>query len=389
MPTADELISAETVRELAGVLEAAAPCASGWRGVAGCAAGLGGLGLSDRARLVGGAVVAEAGGGYREVAGAVRAALGRPELTGWMVWPVSEAVAAAATASGEPGDFADGLELLAALTPRLTSEFALRAFLNADLPRTLAAALAWTSSPDPAVRRLAGEGTRARLPWARRVPALTADPGVTVPVLDALYRDADPSVRRSVANHLNDLSRLDPALAAATAARWAAAPAPSTPGVVRHAMRTLVKEGDPAALALVGFHGGRADVEVVGPVLERDEVPVGGALAFTARVTNVSDAPVSLVIDYVVHHRKANGRTTPKVFKLARRTLAPGAGAELSRVHSFRPISTRVYHPGGHAVQLQVNGHRFDPAPFTLLPAGERSPRAPEGRTGDFPSGTA
>ncbi|MFJ5228656.1 DNA alkylation repair protein [Kitasatospora sp. NPDC088391] len=364
MPTADELISAETVRELAGLLRESAPRRSDWRTVAGAATALAGLGPGERARTVGGALVADAGGGWDELADAVRALLGRPELTGWMVWPVTEAVAAAATAPG--GDFADGLDLLAALTPRLTAEFALRAFLDADLDRTLAAARAWSASPDPAVRRLASEGTRPRLPWARQVPALTAAPGVTVPILDALRHDPDEVVRRSVANHLNDLSRLDPALATATAARWAADPDAATASVVRHAMRTLIKDGDPAALALVGFHGDREDLKVVGPLLDRSTVPIGGTLTFTARVTNVSAAPVSLVIDYVVHHRKANGRTTPKVFKLTRRTLAPDATTDLTRHHSFRPLTTRTYHPGEHALQLQVNGHRFDTAPFTL-----------------------
>ncbi|RKE17435.1 DNA alkylation repair protein [Streptomyces sp. TLI_171] len=367
MPTADELISAGTVHGLAAVLREAAPRASDWRAVTGSAAGLGALGLSERARTVGAAMLADVGGGYGELASAVRAALARPELTGWMIWPVSEAVATAATAPG--GDFADGLHLLAELTPRLTAEFALRGFLLADLDRSLAAALAWTRSPDPAVRRLASEGTRPRLPWARQVPALTAAPGVTLPILDALYRDEDEVVRRSVANHLNDLSRLDPGLATATAAGWARRADGATASVVRHAMRTLVKDGDPAALELVGFHGGREDLRVLGPLLERAEVPVGGALTFTARVTNVSDAPVSLVIDYVVHHRKANGRTSPKVFKLTKRNLEPGASAELTRSHSFRPISTRVYHPGEHALQLQVNGHRFDTAVFELTPA--------------------
>ena len=34
----------------------------------------------------------------------------------------------------------------------------------------------------------------------------------TLPILDALYRDESEYVRRSVANHINDISRLDPGL---------------------------------------------------------------------------------------------------------------------------------------------------------------------------------
>ncbi|MFJ6708392.1 MULTISPECIES: DNA alkylation repair protein [unclassified Streptomyces] len=376
MPTADELIGPDVVRRLAAVLQEAAPRASRWQAVADSPALLGPLGLSDRARTVGEALLADCGRDHEELARAVRRALARPELTGWMIWPVSEAVAVAATTSGTGRHFDDGLELLARLTPRLTGEFALRTFLIADLDRTLATALAWTGSPDHAVRRLASEGTRPKLPWARQVPALNRDPAVTVPVLDRLYTDASPDVRRSVANHLNDISRLDAALAAGTAARWAREPRATTGALVRHAMRTLVKQGDPAALELVGFHGGAEDLKVVGPLLAETDVPMGGDLVFTARITNVSARPVSLAVDYVVHHLKANGRPAPKVFKLAKRELAPGESADIRRSHSFRPITTRVYYPGAHAVQLQVNGHRFDLADFRLLAADGPAPRA-------------
>ncbi|MFG3023665.1 hypothetical protein ACGFZQ_34880 [Streptomyces sp. NPDC048254] len=136
-------------------------------------------------------------------------------------------------------------------------------------------------------------------------------------------------------------------------------------------MRTLVKKGEPAALELVGFHGSGEDLKVVGPLLAETDVPLGGNLVFTARITNVSNRPVSLAVDYVVHHLKANGKPAPKVFKLAKRELAPGESADVTRSHSFRPITTRVYYPGAHAVQLQVNGHRFDMADFQLLKAEE------------------
>ncbi|MFC4031199.1 DNA alkylation repair protein, partial [Streptomyces polygonati] len=369
MPTAEELISAACVRRLAEILEEAAPPRARWRAVAASSEALGPLALGQRARTVADALLAGLPGGYDELAAAVRAALERPELTGWMIWPVTEAVATAATGSDRPGDFEDGLRLLAALTSRLTGEFALRTFLDADLARTLATVRTWAGDPDPSVRRLASEGTRPRLPWARQVPGINRDPGLTGPVLDLLYRDPSEVVRRSVANHLNDVSRLDPALAVATARRWQRDPAATTPALVRHAMRTLVKQGDPAALALVGFRGERDALSVSGPEVAVREIQVGGELVFSALIRNASGEPVVLAVDYVIHYLKANGRQAPKVFKLAKRSLAPGESAELQRRHSFRPISTRLYHPGAHALELQVNGHRFGRADFLLREA--------------------
>jgi 3-methyladenine DNA glycosylase AlkC len=361
MPTAEELISVASIERLAAILRDVAPRESDWAAVRASAAALGPLGLSDRARTVRDALLRDLPGGHARLAAVVRAALERPDLTGWMVWPVTEAVAA--TATDDAAYLADGLDLLAALTPRLTGEFALRTFLIADLDRTLATALSWTGHPDAAVRRLASEGTRPRLPWARQVPALNARPAVTVPILDRLYRDPSEVVRRSVANHLNDVSRLDPRTAVATASAWAGDAAPA---LIRHAMRTLVKQGDRAALALVGFRGEPEALAVTGPTVRTPRVLLGGDLVFEARITNVSREPVTLAIDYVINHRKAGGRSAPRVFKLAKRTLEAGESHNVVRRHSFRPITTRRYHSGPHSVELQVNGARFGQGGFVL-----------------------
>jgi hypothetical protein len=110
---------------------------------------------------------------------------------------------------------------------------------------------------------------------------------------------------------------------------------------------------------------------VVGPVPALAEVPYGGELAFTATVLNTGDTAATLAIDYVVHHRKANGTQTGKTFKLTTVTLAPGERFAVDRRHSFREITTRRYHPGAHAVELQVNGVRSGRADFVLGRPGE------------------
>ena len=283
-----------------------------------------------------------------------------------MIWPVSEAVATRAVDSDGDGDFETGLALLAELTRRLTGEFALRRFLAADLDRTLRAALTWTAHPDQHVRRLASEGTRPRLPWGKRVPALTARPGATLPILEALHRDESEYVRRSVGNHLNDISRLDPALAVKTAAGWLRDGDPRTARLVKRALRTLIKDADPDALALFGFEPPR-QISVDGIHLAPTTVAVGETLAFEATIANDGPDPVELMVDYVVHHRKATGELSPKVFKLTTGKLAPGERLVLSRRHSFRPITTRRYHPGPQAIELQVNGVRYGRAEFTLV----------------------
>ena len=366
MPTADELLGPDVAHLLHAVLTTAAP-GRALPTLDGAAALLPGLTLRARTDLLAAALLDDVPGSSATLEQVLRRALPDERFSGWMIWPVTEAVSARALADADPAAFEGALALLADLTGRLTAEFAIRPLLAHDLPRALAVVTAWTDHPDEHVRRLASEGTRRFLPWGTRVPGLS-DPHVTLPILDGLYRDDSEYVRRSVANHLNDLSRHDPDVVVATAQRWLQAPDAATDRVVRHALRTLVKAGNPAALALLGFPPVPGAL-VEGPVLAAPSVRVGEALAFTATVHNTGPEPVRLVIDYVVHHRKANGTQTPKVFKVTTTTLAPGQVLALDRRHSFKVITTRRYHPGEHAIELQVNGVASGRSTFELTEA--------------------
>lgn len=365
VPASEELIGAGTIEALARCLR---PAISGSSpdAILAAAGRLDGLSVTERVVLVRDELLACLPDSYGEADATIRTALADPALSGWMVWPVAEAMAELAISSGGKRDLDAGLKMMALLTPRLTSEFALRRFLNADLERTLAAASRWAKHPDPHVRRLASEGTRPRLPWAKRVAAIYEQPSLTVPILDSLHEDDSESVRRSVANHLNDISRLEPELAIATAARWLPGATPQTERLVKHAMRTLVKQGEPAALGLMGFSANPA-LEIEGPLLGADSVEIGARLGFRAEIANRGPSEVRLAIDYVIQYRKANGSLAPKVFKLAVEELGPGERVSFAREQSFRQLTTRRHHPGTHVLELQVNGRRYGAVEFLLV----------------------
>ena len=302
---------------------------------------------------------------YRTVAGIYRRALGERTFTGWMIWPVSETVTTLALQAPAPDAFADGLLLLSELTPRLTSEFAIRRFLAADLDRALTIVLGWTTHPDPAVRRLASEGTRSFLPWAIRVRPLLEHPASTVPIIDALYRDDDEVVRRSVANHLNDLSRQSPDLVVQVATRWLAAPAPTTTQLVRHGLRTLIKKGQPDALALLGFGQ---------PTIARRcsrARPRNGDGSRRARLRVHRHQP-RLGAGHPgdrLHRRlpEKQRRAPGEGVQAGDENSGPGETVRLSKKHAFRPMTTRVHYTGLHHLELQINGQRYPGASFDLV----------------------
>jgi len=320
--------------------------------------------LRDRVDIVRDALLRDVPGGFAAAESAVLGLLAMPQFAGWMIWPTSEFVTARAVETGSDADFDAAMAVLARLTIGLSGEFAIRDLLNARPERALEIMHGWTTHENEHVRRLATEGSRAYLPWAKRVPWLIAHPAATVDILHATYRDPAEYVRRSAANHLNDLSRVAPALVTEVGRGWHAAPDSNTSWVLRHGLRTLIKKGDREALTLLGYTG--EGLRVDRPRLSGSTVPQGGTLSFTAVVTNDGETDATVAIDYSIGFLRANGAVSPKTFKLTSRRLAPGESVVLTKTHSFRPITTRTYYPGRHFVTAQANGTPSPPADFTL-----------------------
>ena len=60
------------------------------------------------------------------------------------------------------------------------------------------------------------------------------------------------------------------------------------------------------------------------------------------------------------------GKPRSKVWKLSKRTIAPGEVVSIHRQVSFRPVTTRKYYPGEHAVAPQINGKLYERVTFNL-----------------------
>lgn len=322
------------------------------------------LTLSERARAIARAILIDVNGDSVRLSSVIRTALEDDAFGGWTLWPLGLAASWSAIEADNDTAFDTGMEHLRALTPRMSSEFSIRPLLLHDLDRGLGHLREWTADPNWHVRRLASEGSRPLLPWGERLPALVRDPAPTLPILDALYADPEESVRRSVANHLNDHSRGHAEVVVATVRGWQASGGVDVERTVRHALRTLVKRGNVDALDALGYSP--AALEVAPLALSADVVPVGGDVRFSGAVRNVGDLGAKLVIDYVLTFPGARGDERSKVFKIAQRTLAPGERSEISAGHSFRAITTRKYYPGRYGVALQINGIVHERAEFTM-----------------------
>lgn len=276
-------------------------------------------------------------------------------LAGFAAWPIIDYV-------GEYGLDAPetALDVLKNLTALFSAEFAIRPFFTQHTAFTLETAEIWCADPDEHVRRLVSEGSRPRLPWGQQLPQFIADPSPIFNLLEKLKDDPSEYVRRSVANNLNDISKDHPDAVIACCRRWK-----KNPWIVRHATRTLVKSGHPDVFGLLGFTESPA-FKPVSLVVSPKQIRLGESVEFSFQLQSACKKPQSVVIDYAVHHMKANGKTSPKVFKLQTLNIAPGATVEIKKRHSIKPITTRKYYSGEHAIEILINGKTFGRANFTL-----------------------
>lgn len=286
-------------------------------------------------------------------------ACGEAGVAGWIVWPMTEYVARRGLA-----DPARALAALHAMTQRFSAEWALRTFIERHPDVTWPTLLRWTADPSAHVRRLASEGSRPRLPWGLQLKGLIADPTPTLGLLERLQDDPSPYVRRSVANHLNDIAKDHPALIAGWLSSHLPGASDARRALLKHACRTLIKAGDGPVLAAWGLGGGLAGQASLSVSPRR--IRLGEAVELTVALQGSGQAAQALVVDYRVHHVKADGRTSPKVFKGWQLQLSPGEQRTLRKRHAVKPITTRVYYPGLHRVEVQVNGQVVAEGVFEL-----------------------
>jgi 3-methyladenine DNA glycosylase AlkC len=223
----------------------------------------------------------------------------------------------------------------------------------------------WALDDNVHVRRLVSEGTRPRLPWAPRLKQFQEDPTPVIELLELLKDDDKEYVRRSVANNLNDIAKDHPDLVVRTAERWWSEDK-NRRRLVRHGLRTLIKQGNQGALAVLGY-GADSPTRVENVEVIPDVVDIGDAVRITIDLFNPTDKPSQALIDVVVHFVKANGATRAKVFKGGERSIAPNGTATVSKRISVAQHTTRKHFPGTHIVEVQINGRIEPGGSFVIL----------------------
>lgn len=251
-------------------------------------------------------------------------------------------------------DFTTSLEALKLFTQYGSSEFAIRVFLKEDLTHTLKTMYSWSEDENVHVRRLASEGSRPRLPWSFKLDAIIQKPALTKPILENLNADKELYVRKSVANHLNDISKDSPDYALQLAKNWNF-DNPHTAWIIKHGCRSLIRSGDKKTLALFGA-ATKASVSIQNFKLNKTTIKLNDRLTFDFDVVSTKKASQKLIVKFCIHYVKQSGDRSPKVFHLKEIQLKGRETLHFSKSQRFEDFTTRKHFSGKHQLDIIANG---------------------------------
>jgi 3-methyladenine DNA glycosylase AlkC len=261
------------------------------------------------------------------------------------------------------------LPLLKDLTGLFSAEFAIRAFIMRYPDICQAYFLQWINDEDEHVRRLVSEGTRPRLPWAMQLKMYVNNPHCNIPLLAHLKNDSSLYVRRSVANHLNDIAKDHPELVIDICEQWTNGATPDVQWVIKHATRSLVKQGHSRVYPLLGYSQ-QPNIELPELIVTTPDLNLGDTLSFSVKLQSQLPKAVNqsekFVVDYAIGFVKANGQQKLKVFKLKNVSLNKDQQITIDKKQVLKAISTRQYYSGVHQLVILINGVKMAEGVFNL-----------------------
>jgi len=262
-------------------------------------------------------------------------------------------------------DYKISIHALEEMTQFTSCEFGVRPFIIKYPKKMMEQMLRWSTHIHFMVRRLSTEGCRPRLPWAMAIPHLKESPLAIIPILENLKNDESEAVRRSVANNLNDISKDNSDTVIQLVRNWKGK-TKETDWLVKHACRTLLKQGNSEVMELFGF-GSVKHITTDNFQIQTPKVKMGDALAFTFQLKNASNAISKIRLEYGLYYQNSNGRLTKKVYKISEKNYPENSTTTIHRKQPFKEITTRKFHPGRHEVSLIINGKEFKKATFELI----------------------
>lgn len=245
-------------------------------------------------------------------------------------------------------------------TKRFSMEFAIRPFLKKYPKETLKYVRRWSLSNNYHVRRFASEWIRPNLPWWGKVDIWIKN---TINILDNLHTDKTQYVLRSVANNMNDITKLDSDIIIKKLLEWKKLWKQNDKNMlflITHALRTQIKVGNPKALALLGYY--MPDIKIIDYKISTQEVSLWESLEFEFNIhSNISQ---KLLINYKIHFVTARWMISSKIFNISKKHLSKSEVIKVNKKHPLKSMTTKKLYSWTHYVEIFINWEKFDKKSF-------------------------
>lgn len=259
-------------------------------------------------------------------------------------------------------NFDISIKALEIFTINSTAEFAIREFILKYEDKTLAQMRLWTQSNNEHLRRLASEGSRPRLPWAKSLTKYKKDPSKVIQILTLLQDDNCLYVKKSVANNLNDISKDHPQIVIDIAKKWYGQNEHKN-WIIKHALRTLLKEANQEVLNIFGYKI-KKDIKIENFTMN-NSVKIGDYLNFSFDIKDINILK-KLRIEYSIDFLRQNNSSNNKVFFITQKNINNKI-YHVNKKHSFKIITTRKYYTGLHRLNIIINGIIVHKKEFNLI----------------------
>lgn len=283
-------------------------------------------------------------------------------FTGFQTWPFSQYIEDYGT-----NDLKTSLKAMYTVTKLFTSEFCIRPFLQKYPEEVFETLLDWSNDDCEHIRRFVSEGTRPNLPWGLKVPEINKNLKRNIKLLELLKYDKHEYVIKSIANHLNDISRLDENLYLRTVQKWDKDENISKK-IIRHSARTLLKQGHPKALKLHGYDP-KLKVHLTALKLSKKKISEGDKFDLSFNLVSMANSSKKnkIIIEYIIHYPKKDGTLSPKAFRLKDTSISNDESLNVEKTIHFKKVTTRKHYKGEHLIEIQVNGQKLDVTKFLLV----------------------
>lgn len=258
-----------------------------------------------------------------------------------------------------PNYYDESIPLLENLTKLSTAEFAVRPFIEKFPDRTMQQMEEWSLSKNVHLRRLSSEGSRPRLPWGMNLKVMISEPERARPILENLKNDSETYVQKSVANHLNDQSRLNPDYFYKIIRDWNKNASATTKWIIKHALRSEIKAGSEKALQIINIKTFKHRYQL--KILNTPQLQHEFNLELKLQNLESSSTPFIADLELKFPGKKAN---RVKVFKGWTGEIKAGQEVVLQKKLSLKDNSVRKFYPGKFEITVLVNGKKGESLTF-------------------------